>query len=858
MIPERLQIRGFLSYHDPVDLDFSGIDLACISGSNGAGKSSLLDAITWALFGEARRRDDAIINHRTQKENGPAEVILDFDYEDARYRVQRSKQKDKVTALDFFILAEDEGWKPLTEATMRATEERIRQTLRLDYETFINASFFLQGKADQFAQQRPADRKRILASILGLEMWEEYKEAAAQRRKQSEKDLAVCEGILTEINNELAEEEQRKADLAQLQKEYDTRSELAQANRKILDQQRLIGARLESEKAQLEKQSAEISRLQAELDQKVDDLRERQEEQRQFRVQLESENEIQAGYKGWLDLQKKLTAMDAIAADFHQFELKRQQPLLKIESERAAVQAELKSLTAREAEIKTLETGLPELTQQVAESEQTIQACESQLALRSVLEEDVKGIREEKARAQAENAVLKAEMDDLESRRKTLREAAGAACPTCEKPLEPEDRQRIIDDLTARGTAKAEVYRRNLKILEGCETDFREKETSLGSLQRVEAELKLQQRLFDSKSAELKRAQAELEKWQNDGLSRLENLRGMVEKEDYATEAQKELDALDAELKKLGYDASAHAELKAAEAEARTFQEQKNGLDQARSALAPLEREIESLEKSMDAAEAHLQKMRQEFRDGSQDYEKRAAETPDLAGMERGQRDLQEEVNNLLTRVGYARNRVDVLKQVREQKSAKEAEKLKILNDIAQLKMLEKAFGKDGIPALLIEQALPEIEMHANEVLDQLSGGLMRLSFVTQREYRDAKREDRKETLDIIISSSAEERAYELFSGGEAFRINFAVRLALSRMLASRAGARLQTLVIDEGFGSQDAEGRQRLIEAINFVRDKFARIIVITHLEELKDAFSARIEVTKTPNGSQVQVVAA
>jgi len=84
------------------------------------------------------------------------------------------------------------------------------------------------------------------------------------------------------------------------------------------------------------------------------------------------------------------------------------------------------------------------------------------------------------------------------------------------------------------------------------------------------------------------------------------------------------------------------------------------------------------------------------------------------------------------------------------------------------------------------------------------------------------------------------------------------VRLALSRVLANRAGARLQTLVIDEGFGSQDAEGRQRLIEAINYVHPEFARIIVITHLEELKDAFSARIEVSKGQNGSQVQVVAA
>jgi exonuclease SbcC len=82
--------------------------------------------------------------------------------------------------------------------------------------------------------------------------------------------------------------------------------------------------------------------------------------------------------------------------------------------------------------------------------------------------------------------------------------------------------------------------------------------------------------------------------------------------------------------------------------------------------------------------------------------------------------------------------------------------------------------------------------------------------------------------------------------------------MALSRMLASRAGAKLQTLVIDEGFGSQDADGRQRLIEAINCVQDKFARILVITHLEELKDAFPARIEVTKSLTGSQVRLYKA
>jgi len=134
----------------------------------------------------------------------------------------------------------------------------------------------------------------------------------------------------------------------------------------------------------------------------------------------------------------------------------------------------------------------------------------------------------------------------------------------------------------------------------------------------------------------------------------------------------------------------------------------------------------------------------------------------------------------------------------------------------------------------------------------------MSVSFATQREFKDKKREDRKETLDIVIQDAAGKREYELFSGGEAFRINFAIRLALSRVLARRAGARLQTLVIDEGFGSQDADGRQRLVEAINLVKPEFAKIMVITHLEELKDAFPARIEVTKLPKGSQVEVIVA
>ena len=81
--------------------------------------------------------------------------------------------------------------------------------------------------------------------------------------------------------------------------------------------------------------------------------------------------------------------------------------------------------------------------------------------------------------------------------------------------------------------------------------------------------------------------------------------------------------------------------------------------------------------------------------------------------------------------------------------------------------------------------------------------------------------------------------------------------MALSRLLAHRAGARLETLVIDEGFGSQDAEGRSRLVEAILRVRSEFRTVLVITHIDELKEHFPVRIEVRKDPElGSLVTVV--
>src|SRR5512136_1769391 len=241
MIPIKLTITGFLSYQDTVELDFTSFDLACISGPNGAGKSSLLDAFTWALFGQARKRDDSVIN----LQSNIAEVALVFEYEGNTYRVQRTLPKGKTTRLEFQILQPTDGkWKALTGETLRNTQEVIEHTLRMDYDTFVNASFFLQGKADQFTQQKSGDRKRILGSILGLEIWETYRQRVMDRRRTAEADIQRLDGRMQEIHAELNEEDARTERLAALQVDMKRLTKARKAQEEQLNQARKVEASL--------------------------------------------------------------------------------------------------------------------------------------------------------------------------------------------------------------------------------------------------------------------------------------------------------------------------------------------------------------------------------------------------------------------------------------------------------------------------------------------------------------------------------------------------------------------------------------------------------------------------------------
>ena len=204
--------------------------------------------------------------------------------------------------------------------------------------------------------------------------------------------------------------------------------------------------------------------------------------------------------------------------------------------------------------------------------------------------------------------------------------------------------------------------------------------------------------------------------------------------------------------------------------------------------------------------------------------------------------------------MGAVKEKIDRCANLERSRGEKLASRESIVKEQKIYEELATAFGKKGIQAMLIENALPELEEEANSLLARMTDNRMSVRIESQRALKS--KEGEAETLDINIGDELGTRRYEMYSGGEAFRIDFALRIALSKLLARRAGAPLPTLIIDEGFGSQDANGRERLVEAINSIQDDFEKILVITHIEEMKESFPVRIEVTKGPDGSKVEVV--
>jgi exonuclease SbcC len=1016
MVPVKLSLKNFLSYADEnPPLDFTQFHVACLSGNNGHGKSALLDAITWALWGEARSRNEDLMRLGAQEMS----VELEFDLEGDRYRVLRRFRRTARSGthrLEFqmFDPAQDK-YLPLTQPGLTQTEEKIKQTLRMDYATFINSAFILQGRADEFTRKNARERKEILSEILGLSRYDEMAQRARERARDLAKDAKNLEARLAGMDAELKRRDEYETNLAEL------RERAAQVEVELQQREEEL-SRLRDERTALlakRQQAEELAKRLQEAERDIRSLTAHVEQQQQLVQQLREilaeKDGILADFQRYQDLQKqdeeftqKLRQLQTLSERQGRLELAIERERAKVEQERTRVQSQLeqtqraiaeadavlqkateieagcerlqaarqedenweKRRTQHEElesqrrelerdiekarneiqvqvdtrkrqglELKRKADALPQRTKEREEAESAVKALTEFSVQRDAAREKIQACAEQLAQLKAQRDAAESENAVLEQRLTMIRSKpdvgagvpASPRCPVCRQPLDEKHQKDVERQMTQE---KETVQRRVQAILHDGRKAKHEKDRLDKQVKEWEERLRqlstAQQKLADAVTVERDAQQAA--ESLKEIKTEVQALTQRLEKKDFAPLEHEKLAQVMTELERIGYNAAKHQTVGQSLRDLQRFEVERAKLESAREqrnqaaeslptleaslkrlneilerkaystdmqhelnetqraisslnysesahhaaqeelrrlSAAPARKErLDNAEKQISAAEQNLQQQQQSLADKEDQrrtwQQERARLAEELTTFEQveqrineatqAQREAQSLRDGIVREQGEMEAKVRVLEKLAQEKVAEEERLKKLQHEHFLYDKLAVVFGRDGIPALIIENAIPEIEDEANRLLSQLTDNRVNVSIES---LRDLKSGSLKETLDIQVSDELGTRPLELFSGGESFRVDFALRIALSKLLARRAGTRLRTLVVDEGFGTQDTEGLQRILEAINVISADFDKILVITHLETLKNAFPARIEVVKLPDvGSKYELI--
>jgi len=860
MIPVKLTPKNFLSYGQDVPaLDFTQFHVACLSGANGQGKSALLDALTWSIWGEGRkgsqeRKADSSLLRMGQED---MQVEFVFDLEGDKYRIIRTfaqSGKSSKAGLEFQIYDKKKNeYISLTCPSTKETQDKITKTIRMDYQTFINSAFIMQGRGNEFSKKTARERKEVLSNILGLSRYDDLAELAKSYLREINNIITAKDSRLEYIAQELIQIDFYKNRINELIDDHTRISkEITEKEYQVVVlRDKVNSLKHKSERADeltraIEQQRREIYQKEKEIDAKKEEIADCEGVISQKEIILSRFNDYQRINKENTDLTSKSREARKVEEEKNIIEK-------KIESERSNLVVDLRNKEDRYRDLKIK-------AEQGEKSKAELPDIEKKIEEIKFLEKESEEIHKKGNAINLELVNIKTKIDgsekDIENNKEKIRlleEDEEGVCPLCETKLNIEKKIRIKANLNG------EICN-NFAFIDKLKEEEGAKNAERDSLVNKWKEIKQSIQDKDIWQQRLSRIQLECKESEQatDLLSGLQveiaGINKTLEEKSYALEEHKKLKELEGQIKTISYD------------EARHFQVS-NEIEKLHN--APIEKmKLEEAEKKFDSLKETLDRWQEGYKQKKSDIEtseKIIYEIKiELEGLSILQGELVQEEGllkqqlvskeEILSEKGGYQSKYGQCLKLKEEKNkiGKELE-----GSYKEKNIYEKliiAFGKNGIQALIIENALPEIEEEANNLLAKLTNNSTQVAMESLKDLKSGKL---KETLDIKISDELGVRDYELYSGGEAFRIDFSIRIALSKLLARRAGTKLRTLIIDEGFGTQDEEGLENIVEAIRSISDDFDKILVITHLDTLKNAFPVKIEVTKYPEtGSQYKIV--
>ncbi|MBR6331523.1 MAG: SMC family ATPase [Dehalococcoidales bacterium] len=852
MIPVRLKIHNFKSFEDE-EIDFEGLEVVAISGDNGAGKTSIVDAITWALWGEVGTGlpKDSVI-HKHEKD---VNVELDFDLNDNRYRVIRKRTRSGTASFSLYKIPDinsPDQTVSLTAETMSKTTEALKNIIHLDYETFTNSSFLRQGHSDEFSSQSSSDQKSILSKVLSLDMFERYENVAKEKKKEASTQIKVLEETIGSAKDAVST-------LDSVKKQY-------QDNESLYNEKKTLQKAAHDKKTKNDELLSDLKQAETKYNGLLNAKRIEESHLTAIKKDIDSHN------KRIEELDKIVARKDEIDKNYKEL------------TEAKAVFEEQNSLREKALELKadakslkdTIETKTEYLNKESADTEDeytrnktlaaginALEKEQEELAKKETELEQTESFVEKKNESKTKHIARIAEIDQLiTSLKDSIAEAEdklamlshtedeSAHCPLCDSELGHDQLQNVEEkyhkEISDKEEQIEELKKEKENVNELIKNADAEIRTHKANSEQKRKDLDAERIALSTKLNEAKKAN---DIWK-DLKAKLDELKASLADGSYIAEETARSDQIEKEFKDLGYKPEVWTENGKKAQSLEPYNKLKFELDTASGEIARQKESLTDKEKQKNETEDKIKAAEKDIAELNFDPEKIKTVRAEGTAIEAE----CSAVDKAVSAVEQERGRLE--QQIRniEEQQSKVAEKTKELDrcrdDEKTYSDLVTVFGAKGIRALMIEAALPDLNNEANKLLGKMTDGLMTLEVSAQTENKDGSV---AEALNIKIYQNGMDRDYASYSGGERFRIDLALRIAMSRLMTNRIGAPMQTLIIDEGFGTQDENGIDKVIYAINSIKDDFRLIMVITHIEALKDAFPNKIVVTKDGGVSHI-----
>ena len=792
----RLRLVNFRQHADSTLLFESG--LTGIIGPNGVGKTTILEAIKWALYGgDATRGTVDSIRFARASARAPVRIELDFDLAGHRYRLVRA-----LTTADLYL---DGGERPIATGASAVTD-LVRRRLGMTLEEFDNTYFTAQKELAVMASLSAAARAQFLSRVLGYEKLRAAQDLCDERRKALRNesngmragmpDPEVLARQLADTDARLRESQSRAlaaaAEQARAQQDLNAlqpRWELAQRGREELQG-------LDAERRVLEAEVAGLTRT-------VE------------RVETELTHVAEA--------RAQLVPLAEGLASFHDVgeELTRQRELAVSDGRRQAIQeasVELSSELQRTREQRSRVETAPALEEQVTveleQKRRRLDELQGRLELRRT--EWVRDRQEAETRLGA----LRTQYQELRDQKdKLLAAGAEGACPTCSRPLGDHLRTVIefLDGQLETVSADGSYFRQRLEQLEEMPGDV------------VALDEERRHAMQEAGALEKKLGRIQV------AVTQLEQLgRDLAQKELRAAALSEQLASLPA-----GYERAHHQALEAQFEQLAALNTQANRLTTQVEREPALRRELDSAQRSIAAALGKRTVIAERVGSIAHSEEEFAALRDAHAKASSGVHTAAITVLNAEAEARLAA--ADRERVVSDQRELAERQvKLELVEADKRLHdELYRAYS--DLRTDLNFQMRPEISEVASGFLAALTDSRY-TEFDLDEKYRIAILEDGV-PLPVI-------------SGGEEDLANLVLRLAISQMIAERSGQPFSLLILDEIFGSLDDTRRHNVVNLLRGLRDRFDQVIVITHIDDVRDGLDQVFVVSQDEKSGAARVV--